>query len=1492
MNNQTIKFSRDVVIESSYDVAKIKLNNYNHAVGQPVLVRYYNGQGRVNSILAVGILDGIGPEHYTIISNGEIEPVSCVYNTRWPDSSVLVNDEVYVCYDDEDKPAYCFLENNTKTFTPIVGDKTFYSAKDGFHWFVSAGKIRRADSPIDSEILASIIQELLDNGNITTTIPDKKFYEWIERPDGIVSDGSPYARVFDIPYGKSVVMAVLAEGPFGNNYADIITYGSGSGTSGYNLTTKTKSFMVAKDGNQPKGVVHTSMDNRGMYSTKYRFVVLASTCDEDEITWYHGTGWRGKVYDFTGLGSEGSIDDYVTLNYSSLGKANANLSTSNGFIVNAEECKDKVLTTTITNVPAANNSYKFVVNSNISGFVVKEGTTEIANIDQNLYSGSIVTLTKADNDWLVSVTGSDSISSDGSITITTTENGQKDFTVSSGSKEFIWIKESGLSTFTSGTAQYSWIRVLNIQQSNSLIQQGTLTNLEFKCKSLGISGILSVDLAGNLVKSESSHEFYKAISENFEFAVEASAGGGYYFYVRPKYPTTLKSFEIKTLSCGAKWAYASDNYSVDNTNPYYIKNSALTSATLSSTTTSEVIEGSDKLITSGALFDKLKDIEAGDNSDLEDRIEELEENSIKTIVLNNETYTPTEGEVNLGTLYGSDNTTVLNSDTVIDGVLVKRGSLVRINNLGNPVEALTLSSNSVFHKVVANTLAWWSLGSSNSLSAIRVTVSNSKMTTVSGNIWWTRSGKPVTDNATLAGYIKFNSGILYIKGSSVFPFTVEIEDYTGSFTLTGTAVPGTSQIYTTLGVTRSDSSINVVNLNKPTNPGITSAAPADLYVVSGGTNPVITISTVNSNCFTFDVLFKDSQSKSLVVKVGSSYNLNLTNITVSPGVVYTVTYKQDELIYTVKTDSLSPLTVSDLGVTVEAISNRVESITEDSTNNEYPTAKAVWNIFKGKYTQDFFKVSEYDSSTKYPYQAALKVTTPAIMDVYWTTSGGTFSDTLYVNGKKGSPGTYNIRCHNQLGVFSLRYYGGDFYVCIPALASSTSEPITYNFVMSSIGKASTVDKKFFNSAVESIFVGQSLEFVGSKIYNLDTTTSITNFNFEEYDTILATVTSGNTISIVGNPLPSDDKIYSFINNTGRDLSSLYFEGTNSSGLISKINIANVQSGAIVTLAYVAETNTFEYSISLQSFISPNQTIDIKKGTDQWKFDIADDILEKINNPVTVNSVLSEGTKIATINDTDIFVSPSIGNATLTVTPTQTVGGVKAGVTLTEKTALEILEQMLTPYVAPSISSIQVNPSVMLYGKSYSGVTVTSVGKKGTKAIASYSLDGSSYTDFTTLTKTKNLGSMTQLNGSVSNSGYYSATITDIDGTSDTKSTTISYIGGVFIFYSLQSDIPAGTKLDFSTYNCQSERTSIKGFYEDISHSDREYLYIIAPNTKDMEIKTIKSGSGYTVPMNDPIVRTLKQGEGDNFVNVEMRIYRSVDKHKPGVFSCEINNPTV
>lgn len=171
MNNTTIKFSRSGFIEQSYDVALIRLNEFQHAVGQPVVVRYYTTGNKVNAITAIGINDGTGRDSYRIISNGEVVPVNKIYPDRLEDISQLIHQEVAVCRYDG-KLYFCQCDDGVmKRLYEITTDTVFYNGADGFNWYYNAETdvLKRADDFMTaSEVKASFDRVMTLIANIST----------------------------------------------------------------------------------------------------------------------------------------------------------------------------------------------------------------------------------------------------------------------------------------------------------------------------------------------------------------------------------------------------------------------------------------------------------------------------------------------------------------------------------------------------------------------------------------------------------------------------------------------------------------------------------------------------------------------------------------------------------------------------------------------------------------------------------------------------------------------------------------------------------------------------------------------------------------------------------------------------------------------------------------------------------------------------------------------------------------------------------------------------------------------------------------------------------------------------------------------------------------------------------------------------------------------------------------------------------------------------
>ena len=142
----TIKILRSAYIETNSDVALIRLNSMEHKIGQPVMVSYYNTDGDVEYIVAIGTRNGVGKDCYSILSTSKEEVINGVVD-ELPDVSELVNDAVYICnYEGEWSRVYIW-SHSVKRVDPLDATKSliFRDIVTGFRWFWVNGKFYRED---------------------------------------------------------------------------------------------------------------------------------------------------------------------------------------------------------------------------------------------------------------------------------------------------------------------------------------------------------------------------------------------------------------------------------------------------------------------------------------------------------------------------------------------------------------------------------------------------------------------------------------------------------------------------------------------------------------------------------------------------------------------------------------------------------------------------------------------------------------------------------------------------------------------------------------------------------------------------------------------------------------------------------------------------------------------------------------------------------------------------------------------------------------------------------------------------------------------------------------------------------------------------------------------------------------------------------------------------------------------------------------------------
>lgn len=171
----TIRILRSAYIETNSDVALIRLDTMEHKEGQPVMIGYYNTDGDVEYIVALGTKLGVGRDCYSVISTSKEEVINGVVYSL-PDISELVNDAIYICkYDgvwskvlvwtpeedegdgeeeateedivplEEEEEATTVEKRKRVIPLDVTKSKIFKDISTGFRWFWSSGELFRED---------------------------------------------------------------------------------------------------------------------------------------------------------------------------------------------------------------------------------------------------------------------------------------------------------------------------------------------------------------------------------------------------------------------------------------------------------------------------------------------------------------------------------------------------------------------------------------------------------------------------------------------------------------------------------------------------------------------------------------------------------------------------------------------------------------------------------------------------------------------------------------------------------------------------------------------------------------------------------------------------------------------------------------------------------------------------------------------------------------------------------------------------------------------------------------------------------------------------------------------------------------------------------------------------------------------------------------------------------------------------------------------------
>lgn len=167
-NSYIIRINRSKYIERDRSIAILRLDQCQHYIGQPVQVRYYSNQEQTetDSVIAIGIKNGIGKDCYKVLSLGGLVLVRNVVKDP-PDVSELVHGEIYLCPDEDGIWSYIYEEGGVRQIEHITGGPFIFSnIEDKYRWFYRDGVLKREDdfnTEADIELLLSGYENRFDD---------------------------------------------------------------------------------------------------------------------------------------------------------------------------------------------------------------------------------------------------------------------------------------------------------------------------------------------------------------------------------------------------------------------------------------------------------------------------------------------------------------------------------------------------------------------------------------------------------------------------------------------------------------------------------------------------------------------------------------------------------------------------------------------------------------------------------------------------------------------------------------------------------------------------------------------------------------------------------------------------------------------------------------------------------------------------------------------------------------------------------------------------------------------------------------------------------------------------------------------------------------------------------------------------------------------------------------------------------------------------------
>ena len=161
----TIQISRSRYVERDRGIAIMRLDDHFFEVGEPVMVRYFVDEKQIeeDTVLAIGIKAGQGPDCYKVLSLGGLELIKDVLY-ELPDVSSLVHGALYLYQDPSDENGrwyYVYEIGGDRQIEEVTDrEKVFVSIENRYRYFWKGGVLKREDDFFTESMLDDIINEV------------------------------------------------------------------------------------------------------------------------------------------------------------------------------------------------------------------------------------------------------------------------------------------------------------------------------------------------------------------------------------------------------------------------------------------------------------------------------------------------------------------------------------------------------------------------------------------------------------------------------------------------------------------------------------------------------------------------------------------------------------------------------------------------------------------------------------------------------------------------------------------------------------------------------------------------------------------------------------------------------------------------------------------------------------------------------------------------------------------------------------------------------------------------------------------------------------------------------------------------------------------------------------------------------------------------------------------------------------------------------------